>query len=66
MHKGEHEMQESEVKLEIINACEADSSLLLLLQQRATAVTWTFGPNHKLFYASAVNLTKNSVLEYHF
>ena len=56
-------MQGQEVKFKIINACEADSSLLLLLEQRCTAVSWTFGPNRKLLYMSAVNFTKKAVLK---
>lgn len=56
------EMRTQEVKLKIINACETDSSLLLLFKQRPTAVTWTFGPNHILLYVSFVNYPKGPLL----
>lgn len=38
--KEGHEMEAQGVKLKIIDACEAESSLLLLFKQRPTAVTW--------------------------
>ena len=55
-------MQEQEVKFKIVNASEADYSLLWLLKQRGTAVTWTFGPNHRLPYVSVLNVTKKLFL----
>lgn len=58
-----HEMQAQEVKLKIIDAYGADSSLLLLFKQRPTAVTWTFGPNHTLLYICIVNFTERAVLK---
>lgn len=56
-------MQEQEVKFKIVNASEADYSLLRLLKQRGTAVTWTFGLNHWLPYMSVLNVTKRAVLK---
>lgn len=56
-------MQEQEVKFKIVNVSEADYSLLWLLKQRGTAVTWTFGPNHRLPYVSVLNVTKRAVLK---